>query len=275
MAEENRSETRIIMRKKIITLLTCSALAVSILAGCGSDKNDTTTATTKSDKQTSDTADNKSSDSSDTSDTSDASGASDETTASGIQSSESGDNKADNKVASLPEGTDSLMNISVHSLILCTADLDIKYDVSDSDYFWNAVAYAVAGYGSAFSKQTDENGNILFTTEQVKEFAASIWGGYDPSTDLPPISDTITAFSYNSESGLYSFPGSDFNSTKVVPYECTDNGDSTYSVKVKLMINDDDNLEISKWNVTIAPSTYSGSSSPIFKYKIVSFSPAS
>lgn len=263
------------MRKKIITLLTCSALAVSILAGCGSDKNDTTTATTKSDKQTSDTADNKSSDSSDTSDTSDASGASDETTASGIQSSESGDNKADNKVASLPEGTDSLMNISVHSLILCTADLDIKYDVSDSDYFWNAVAYAVAGYGSAFSKQTDENGNILFTTEQVKEFAASIWGGYDPSTDLPPISDTITAFSYNSESGLYSFPGSDFNSTKVVPYECTDNGDSTYSVKVKLMINDDDNLEISKWNVTIAPSTYSGSSSPIFKYKIVSFSPAS
>lgn len=254
------------MKKKIISLLTCSALALSLVTGCGTDKTTTdnkTTTTVSSAKESG------SSESASSGTDSEASGSSSNETT----SSSTGDAESSNVNASLPSGTDSLMNISVHSLILCTADLDVKYDMSDSANFWNAVAYSIAGYGSAFSKQSDDNGNILFTPEQVKEFAASIWGNYDPSTDLPAIPDSITAFSYNADSGMYAFPGSDFNSTKVVPYECVDNGDSSYTLKVKLMINDDDNLEISKWNVTIAPSTYTGSSSPIFNYKITAFSP--
>lgn len=256
------------MRKKFISIITLVTLSLSLMTGCDKANNNTTDkATTEqtskieaSSDSTIETTDN---------DNSESEAAQDETTspANTETSSES------NGDVAFPAGSESLFNISVHSLILCTQDLDTSYNPDDATNFWNATAYAIVGYGSAFSKQTDSEGKILFTTEQVKEFAASIWGQYDLSADLPAIPDTISAYSYNSNTGMYSFPGADFNSTKVVAYDCTDNNDSTYTVKVKLMINDEDNIEISNWSVTIAPSTYTGSSSPIFKYKITNFSP--
>lgn len=175
--------------------------------------------------------------------------------------------------ASIPAEAGSMLEIA-HALALCESDMETSYSSTDKAFFWNATAYLIAGYGmQSAAANIDEEGNLSLPSSTVKEYASAIFSDFNGNSDsLPEIPENVTAISYDETSDSYSIGAGGFSSTKVNTYECTSNGDETYTLGIELEVNDEqDSEKLGKWQMTISPSTYNGSGHPLFNYTVTAF----
>lgn len=174
---------------------------------------------------------------------------------------------------SIPAEAGSMLEIA-HALSLCESDMETSYNSTDNTFFWNATAYLIAGYGmQSAAANIDEEGNLSLPSSTVKEYACAIFSDFNGNTDeLPAIPENVTAISYEDSTDSYSVGAGGFSSTKVNTYKCTQNEDSSYTLGIELEVNDEtDSEKLGKWEMTIIPSTYTGSGHPLFNYTVTSF----
>lgn len=172
---------------------------------------------------------------------------------------------------SLPADANSMV-LSAHALALCESETGLTYS-SDNNYFWNATAYLLAGYGiQSAAADVDDEGILSLKSSIVKEFAASLFASYDGNNaPLPDIPADTTIISYDSASDCYKVAMGGFSSTVPEFSDCYDNNDGTISFNVDLKVADTDGELIDTWKITIKPTTYSGSGHPLFNYSVVDF----
>ena len=251
-----------------LSICLCGAIA---FAGCGKKEStkDTvkSTSSTKQDTSKKEVTSKKDTSASDN----ESSSAVESTTAASEATTKAADSPAATSV-SVPTDAGSMI-LSAHALALCESETGFSYSTTDNNYFWNATAYLLAGYGiQSAAAEIDDEGILSLYTAGVQEFAASLFASYDGNTSpLPDIPAETNIISFDSGNDCYKVAAGGFSSTRADFGDCSDNGDGTYTIKVTLKVDDTDGESLGVWNMTIKPSAYAGSGHPLFNYSVVNF----
>lgn len=256
--------------KRFIAALSICLCGAVLFAGCGKKENTKDTVkSTSSTKQ--DTSKKEVTSTEDTTSSDKESSSAVESTTAAETTTEAGNSPAATAV-NVPTDASSMI-LSAHALALCESETGLSYSATDNNYFWNATAYLLAGYGiQSAAAEIDDEGILSLYTAGVKEFAASLFASYDGNNSpLPDIPAEANIISYDSGNDCYKVAAGGFSSTRAEFGDCFDNGDGTYTIKVTLKVDDTDGESLGVWNMTIKPSAYTGSGHPLFNYSVVNF----
>lgn len=251
-------------RKKVIQILTITAVVIGLLAGCGA----TDSKTLKQEAEASDAGEQAEKE---------------DTDAEVIPDTDAGAEKAETAeteeldTANLPEELQEMVPL-MDALNLNLCSYQAKYDCENAELFWNSVQIAAVNsqdwdkYGFQVS---DEGDRLIVPKKTAEKFAYAMFGTVKELPELPEhimiAGETYDSSIHTDENGDFYFVLGDRGLSDYRVNRAIDNGDGTYSIEVSLNSAEMDENEIISFLYTLRESTHDND---LFAYEITTGVPA-